>query len=111
MYVIFVFDLQFDGNEYQVLCGFGGCFNEFGWFFLQMVIEEECDQIIKELFSLDEMNFIFNCVLVGVNDFVDHWYSYNEIDGDYEMEYFFVEYDEWMLILYIYCVQEWQLNM
>ena len=24
-------DLQLDGNEYQALRGFGGCFNELGW--------------------------------------------------------------------------------
>ena len=77
-------DLQLDGNEYQALRGFGGCFNELGWLPLQTVIEEERDQIIKELFSPDEMNFTFNRAPVGANDFADHWYSYNETDGDYE---------------------------
>ena len=28
-------DLQLDGNEYQALRGFGGCFNELGWLPLQ----------------------------------------------------------------------------
>lgn len=53
-------DLQLDGNEYQALRGFGGCFNELGWLPLQNVSEAERDQIIKELFSPDEMNFTFN---------------------------------------------------
>ena len=44
-------DLQLDGNEYQALRGFGGCFNELGWLPLQNVSEAERDQIIKELFS------------------------------------------------------------
>ena len=52
--------LQLDGNEYQALRGFGGCFNELGWLPLQNVSEAERDQIIKELFSPDEMNFTFN---------------------------------------------------
>ena len=30
-------DLQLDGNEYQALRGFGGCFNELGWLPLQNV--------------------------------------------------------------------------
>ena len=40
-------DLQLDGNEYQALRGFGGCFNELGWLPLQNVSEAERDQIIK----------------------------------------------------------------
>ena len=48
-------DLQLDGNEYQALRGFGGCFNELGWLPLQTVTEEERDQIIKGLFSPDEI--------------------------------------------------------
>ena len=37
-------DLQLDGNEYQALRGFGGCFNELGWLPLQNVSEAERDQ-------------------------------------------------------------------
>ncbi|MFR2313900.1 MAG: hypothetical protein ACLS6O_04005 [Bifidobacterium sp.] len=33
-------DLQLDGNEYQALRGFGGCFNELGWLPLQTVTEK-----------------------------------------------------------------------
>ena len=104
-------DLQLDGNEYQALRGFGGCFNELGWLPLQNVSEAERDQIIKELFSPDEMNFTFNRAPVGANDFADHWYSYDEADGDYEMEHFSVEHDEQTLIPYIHRAQEWQPNM
>ena len=57
------------------------------------------------------MNFTFNRAPVGANDFADHWYSYNETDGDYEMEHFSVEHDEQTLIPYIHRAQEWQPNM
>lgn len=100
-------DLQLDGNEYQALRGFGGCFNELGWLPLQTVTEGERDQIIKELFSPDEMNFTFNRAPVGANDFADHWYSYNETDGDYEMEHFSVEHDD-RRVPYIHRAQEWR---
>ena len=40
------------------------------------------------------MNFTFNRAPVGANDFADHWYSYDEVDGDYGMEHFSVEHDE-----------------
>ncbi|MBT1166588.1 glycoside hydrolase family 30 protein [Bifidobacterium simiarum] len=104
-------DLQLDGKEYQALRGFGGCFNELGWLPLQTVTEEERAQIIKELFSPDEMNFTFNRAPVGANDFADHWYSYNETEGDYEMEHFSVARDEETLIPYIHSAQKWQPDM
>ena len=48
------------------------------------------------------MNFTFNRAPVGANDFADHWYSYDEVDGDYEMEHFSVEHDEQTLTPYIH---------
>ena len=104
-------DLALDGNEYQALRGFGGCYNELGWLPLQTVTEAERDQIIKELFDPEEMNFTFNRAPVGANDFADHWYSYDEVDGDYDMEHFSVERDEETLIPYIHRAQEWQPDM
>ncbi len=99
-------DLALDGNEYQALRGFGGCFNQLGWLPLQTVTEAERDQIIKELFDPEEMNFTFPTARpVGANDFADHWYSYDEVDGDYDMEHFSVERDEETLIPYIHRAQ------
>lgn len=104
-------DLQLDGNAYQALRGFGGCFNELGWLPLQTVGAEERDQIIKELFSPDEMNFTFNRAPMGANDFAESWYSYDEVEGDYALEHFSVERDEKTLIPYIHRAQEWQPDM
>lgn len=104
-------DLQLDGNSYQSIRGFGGCFNELGWLALQTVSEQERNQIIKELFDPEEMNFTFNRAPVGANDFADHWYSYDEVEGDYELKYFSVERDEQVLIPYIHAAQQWQPDM
>lgn len=104
-------DLQLDGNAYQALRGFGGCFNELGWLPLQTVGAEERDRIIKELFSPDEMNFTFNRAPMGANDFAESWYSYDEVEGDYALEHFSVERDEKTLIPYIHRAQEWQPDM
>ena len=104
-------DLQLDGNSYQAIRGFGGCFNELGWLALQTVSEQERNQIIKELFDPEEMNFTFNRAPVGANDFADHWYSYDEVEGDYELKHFSVERDEQVLIPYIHAAQQWQPNM
>lgn len=104
-------DLQLDGNSYQAIRGFGSCFNELGWLALQTVSEQERNQIIKELFDPEEMNFTFNRAPVGANDFADHWYSYDEVEGDYELKHFSVERDEQVLIPYIHAAQHWQPDM
>lgn len=104
-------DLQLDGTSYQAIRGFGGCFNELGWLTLQTVSEQERNQIIKELFDPEEMNFTFNRAPVGANDFADHWYSYDEVEGDYELKHFSVERDEQVLIPYIHAAQAWQPDM
>lgn len=104
-------DLQLDGTRKQALRGFGGCFNELGWLPLQTVSEEERRGIFYELFSPDEMNFTFNRVPVGANDFAQTWYSYDEVDGDYDLEHFSVAHDEETLIPYIHQAQQYQPDM
>lgn len=104
-------DLQLDGQSYQAIRGFGGCFNELGWLALQTVSDDERKQIIQELFDPEQMNFTFNRAPVGANDFADHWYSYDEVEGDYELNHFSVERDEQVLIPYIHAAQQWQPQM
>ncbi|GAA3331225.1 hypothetical protein GCM10020331_086940 [Ectobacillus funiculus] len=38
---------------------------------------------------------------IGASDYALEWYSHNEVDGDYEMEYFNIERDRKYLIPYI----------
>lgn len=104
-------DLNSTGIELQSLRGFGGCFNELGWLPLQKLGREDQDQIIRELFSPDELNLTFNRTPVAANDFAAAWYSYDETDGDYELNDFSVKHDEQTLIPYIRRAQELQPQM
>lgn len=104
-------DLNSTGIELQSLRGFGGCFNELGWLPLQKLGREDQDQIIRELFSPDELNLTFNRTPVAANDFAAAWYSYDETDGDYELNDFSVKHDERTLIPYIRRAQELQPQM
>lgn len=104
-------DLASTGKELQALRGFGGCFNELGWLPLQKLGREDQDRIIRDLFSPDELNLAFNRTPVAANDFAAGWYSYDETDGDYELEDFSVEHDEQTLIPYIRRAQEFQPDM
>nr|MDK6329048.1 glycosyl hydrolase [Alloscardovia omnicolens] len=102
-------DFELTGDKFQAIRGFGGCFNELGYQALtEIASPEDAEQVFKELFDPSEMNFVFNRAPVGANDFSLDWYSYDETDGDYELENFSIERDEKTLIPYIQRAQKYQ---
>ncbi len=101
-------DFALTGKTLQTLRGFGGCFNELGYLPLQSLSEDKQQEIYKELFSPDELNFRFNRAPIGANDFAETWYSYDETDGDYELNDFSIAHDEKTLIPYIKNAQKYQ---
>lgn len=101
--------LQLNGEEFQKLRGFGGCFNELGYQALtKYVSAEDRETVFRELFSPEELNFTFNRTPVGANDFAEQWYSYDEEDGDYDLKHFSVEHDDSSLVPYIRKAQQYQ---
>ena len=88
-------------NPMQEIDGFGACFNELGWTSLSELNSEDRENIIKDLFSKDGMNFSVGRMPLGANDFSRDWYSYNETDKDFEMENFSIANDEETLIPFI----------
>ncbi len=71
----------------QVFEGFGGCFSELGMVALQHLTEEDRNKVYDALFSPDG-----ECKLpIGASDYALEWYSHNEVDGDYDTEYFNIE--------------------
>lgn len=86
----------------QIFEGFGGCFNELGMAALQHLTEEDRNQVYDALFSPDgDCKFTMCRLPIGASDYALEWYSHNEVDGDYEMEYFNIERDRKYLIPYI----------
>lgn len=84
-------DLQLTGKTLQAIRGFGGCFNELGYLPLTKLDEAQQQDIYHDLFSPDELNFTFNRTPVGANDFAATWYSYDETDGDYNLNEFSID--------------------
>lgn len=101
-------DLQLTGKTLQKLRGFGGCFNELGYLPLSKLDNNEQQNIYRDLFSPEELNFSFNRTPIGANDFAETWYSYDESDGDYDLSNFSVEHDQQTLIPYIKNAQKYQ---
>jgi len=86
----------------QAVEGFGTCFNELGWISLSALSLADRDSIMRELFSPGVgANFTVCRMPVGANDFSLEWYSYDEIDGDFEMRNFSIANDLRTLVPFI----------
>ena len=75
------------------LYGFGCCISEICIQAIRGLDSKKQVEIFKELFSEDGCGFEFCRLPIGANDFAESWYSYNECEGDYNMENFSVERD------------------
>lgn len=86
----------------QIMDGFGACFNELGWTSLNSLASADRENIMHELFSPGVgANFTICRMPVGANDFSRQWYSYDETDGDFEMQHFSIANDFETLIPFI----------
>ena len=87
--------------SYQTMKGIGGCFNEIGGLALASLPESKQNEIMENLFSLENAGFTFCRTAVGSSDFGVSAYSYAEKEGDYKMNSFSVEREEKSVIPYI----------
>jgi glucosylceramidase len=88
-------------HSQQTIEGFGTCFNELGWTSLSLLPEADLASVMRELFTPEGGNFTICRMPLGANDFSRNWYSYNETEGDFEMENFSVANDYETLIPFI----------
>ena len=94
--------LQFSEERFQAIDGFGGCFNELGWIALSKAEEATRRQVFDAFFDKKAgCRFNYCRTPIGASDFAEQWYSYNEMDGDYQMACFSIERDFKYLIPYI----------
>mgnify|MGYP004520300255 CR=1 FL=1 len=80
------------------LYGWGCCISEICAKAVFGLSEEKQKAIFDELFGIDGCNFNYCRLPIGANDFAESWYSYNENDGDYEMQNFSIERDKKYII-------------
>lgn len=102
----------FPDKKQQEIEGFGACFNELGWISLSHLEPTVREEIMEELFFPGVgANFTICRMPVGANDFSRDWYSYNETDGDFEMNNFTVANDQQTLIPFIKNAQKYQSDL
>src|SRR6266536_1461522 len=89
--------------------GFGACFNELGWTSLQTVSEADRDAVMRELFDPQAGVRLTYCRMpIGSNDFATEAYSYDETDGDFELQHFSIDHDRKTLVPFIHAAQRYQ---
>lgn len=93
--------LELTAEKFQTIDGFGGCFNELGYLALEKTSEEKKQQVLEHLFGKDESHFTYCRLPIGASDYAARWYSYNESDGDFEMNDFSIDPDHENLIPYV----------
>lgn len=96
------------GKKLQKIDGFGACFNELGWISLSKLDPTVREESSKNSSSPEiGANFTICRMPVGANDFSRDWYSYNETDGDFDMQYFTIANDQQTLIPFIKGAQKY----
>lgn len=95
-------NLAITDETFQMVEGFGGCFNELGFAALSHLSEKERGQVLHSIFHPDgDQKFSICRLPIGASDYALEWYSLNETDGDLEMKHFSIERDLKYLIPYI----------
>ena len=89
-------------GERQKIRGFGTCFSELGALALGSLEKSEREAFLNELFDEDKCNFNYCRTPMGASDCSLDFFSYNETDGDYEMNNFSIERDKKLLLPLIF---------
>lgn len=93
----------------QLVDGVGGCFNELGWTALGLLSDSDREGILSDFFTPGAgLNLSLCRMPVGANDFSTDWYSYDEVDGDFDLEHFSIEHDRATLVPFIQAAQRHQ---
>jgi glucosylceramidase len=93
----------------QTIDGIGGCFNELGWTALSLLDEAEREAILRDFFEPGAgLNLSLCRMPIGANDFSTDWYSYDEVDGDFDLEHFSIEHDRATLVPFLKAAQKYQ---
>ncbi len=85
-------------EEKQSIRGFGTCFSELSALALGKLGDKEREEILDELFAENNCNFNYCRTPMGASDFATDFYSYNEVEGDFEMKNFSIERDKKLLL-------------
>ena len=91
----------------QTMEGFGTAASELSWESLKALPEPERKAIFRELFAPGVgANLTMARTPVGASDFALEYYSYDDVEGDFDLEHFSVERDERYLLPFLLSAKE-----
>lgn len=93
--------LELTNTFKQTIKGFGGCFNEMSWDVLKNLPQADSAKILDDLFGNSGLAFNMGRLPIGASDYAMKWYSYDETDGDFQLNNFSVERDKSYLLPYV----------
>ena len=103
---LFEQDVQLLTDQHaQTIQGFGGAFTEKGWQALTHLSPALRNKAVAALFAPEGAAFNLCRTPIGANDISRKWYSYDEVDGDFDMAHFSVDNDKETLIPFINAAQ------
>lgn len=91
-------ELKLKKTIVKPLFGWGCCISEICAMAIFSLSEEKQKEVFDELFSQAGCGFDYCRLSIGANDFAESWYSYNETEGDYEMQNFSIDRDRKYII-------------
>jgi len=90
------------GRRYQVIDGWGGCFNEKSWDAMSVLSPSDRDRIIRMFFDAEKGCKLNICrTPIGASDYALDNYTYNDTPRDFLMSDFSIDRDRCALIPYI----------
>jgi glucosylceramidase len=101
----------FPDSGYQIIEGFGGCFQEKMYDAIHHLSAAGQDSVIRGLFDTSGCNFNFCRMPIGANDFADSYYSLDDDSADYQMKNFNLHRDSLKLIPLIQQAQVYKPNL
>ncbi len=100
-------------TRYQTLTDnpWGGCFNERGWKYMQILSEDERRNIMEQLYGQEGLRLTAGRMALGNSDFsITNDQSYDElpegVETDYDLEYFSIDNDREYMLPYIKAAME-----
>jgi glucosylceramidase len=88
-------------RTYQIIDGFGGCFNELSWIALSKMPAAQRDHVVRALFGADGCAFNLARLPIGASDFAENWYSLDDTPDDVELKDFSIDRDRKHLLPYV----------
>jgi glucosylceramidase len=100
-----------DTSTAQTWEGFGGAFNERGWYYLSMLSPSDRDTAIRLLYGAEGARFAFGRIPIGASDYAMDRYTLDETVGDMSIASFSTDRDLQKLIPFVRAAQAVKANI